>query len=101
ERKVIRLAVSSNAAIQAELPHKEFRFRCPAYPLRELKHSLAVNVSNFGLKESTPYRELQKRAKVKGVVMASWEKHKMKAAEEGGKEPTYVQLLYSPGITGE
>jgi hypothetical protein len=95
EENLIRMAVSANPSIEVALPYRAFTDRSPAYPLGNLRNSLKVNVSNLNLTKSAAFDQLAKRRKGgKGIAMAAWEKQAMAAAEEGGKEPAFVQLLY-------
>ena len=53
--------------------YKRYEDRSPAFPLRDLRGSLAVNVSNLNLTKSAGYAHLAKLQKTKGAAaLASW-----------------------------
>ncbi|HEV3117939.1 MAG TPA: hypothetical protein VGY58_12865 [Gemmataceae bacterium] len=83
----IRMAVSSNPSILAELPHEPYLLDSPAYPLGDLRDTFSVDRATIGLASSWAAKEL----KSNGVKYASWAKNELQALEHA-MTPDYVLI---------
>jgi hypothetical protein len=90
----IRLAVSGNPSVLAELPNQQYCYRSPAYSLGKLARTIAIGNDTQNLAQSYNHDYLTKN---KGVVNAAFVNNELKADVEGGREPSFVQLMYVPG----
>jgi MYXO-CTERM domain-containing protein len=88
----IRLAVSSNPSILAELPQRKFMYRSPAYAIGKMGRTMDVGSDTTGLAQSSGHGYLSKN---KAVISAAFVDNELQAAE-GGKEPAFVQIMYFP-----
>jgi len=89
--KTSRIAYSSNPSILASLPFHKYMDKSPAYPLRNLEATFGVDQSTVGLKKCKSYEELVALKKNK-IELVNWQDNMLVAAE-GGKAPTYVQIV--------
>jgi hypothetical protein len=90
----IRLAVSANPSIVAELPNHRYMYRSPAYNLGKLARTMEVGSDVENLKKSFNDEYLTKN---KGAIQAAFVENELKADLEGAKEPAFVQLMYFGG----
>ena len=90
----IRLAVSANPSIVAELPNHRFMYRSPAYSLGKLAGTMELGTDVENLKKSFNDEYLNKN---QGAITAAFVANELKAATEGAKEPSFVQLMYFAG----
>lgn len=101
EAKHIKMAISSNPSVLAELPHQQYLSRSPAYPLGDLRDAFGLTASNLNLKNSKAYNQLavMKEAALKEKEpLRTWQETMLKNVN--GKEPTFVQLLYPTAPAG-
>src|SRR5438105_2094745 len=85
--KMIRMAVSSNPSIEAELLDEIYEVGSPAYPLGELRSSFGIDRSTVGLASSWAGKELQSNPN----RYASWGRNELKAMK-GANAPDYVLI---------
>jgi hypothetical protein len=85
--KMIRMAVSSNPSILAELPHEPYLAGSPPYPLGDLRQTFSIGPSTIGLASSWAAKELKTNA----IKYASWAKNELQAVENA-LAPDYVLI---------
>jgi hypothetical protein len=96
EEKKVRLAVSSNPSILAELPQKQHRYRSPAYSLGKMAKSFDLGPGNLNLAQSFDHEYLLKNA---GIIQAAFVENQIKV-DDRLKEPNFVQVQYFSGAEG-
>ncbi len=92
----IRLAVSSNPSILAELPNQRYMRRAPAHALQQLGNSFSLGSSTLNLAATTYQQNLAATAKANPLKLIAHENNVIKAAANAN-EPTFAQLMYFTG----
>jgi hypothetical protein len=95
----IRLAVSSNPSILAEIPNPRYMRRSPAYSLQALGNGFALGSSTLNLSKTTYFENLvaaAKAAEANKTQLVSYVGNTIKAAASAN-EPSFVQLMYFNG----
>jgi hypothetical protein len=90
EEEKIRLAVSSNPSILAELPNKAHRFRSPAYELGKLARTFSIGPGLQNLAKSYDFEFLSKN---RGVITAAFVEQELNV-DERLRVPNFVQVMY-------
>jgi hypothetical protein len=93
EEKKVRLAISSNPSILAELPNRAHRYRSPAYALGRMAKSFDVGQGNLNLADSYDHEYL---ANQRGVIQAAFVEQQLKL-DDRLREPNFVQIQYFTG----
>jgi hypothetical protein len=96
EEVKVRLAVSSNPSILAELPEKAHRYRSPAFSLGKMAKSFDVGAGNLNLAQSLDHQYLVKN---RGIIQAAFVENQIKV-DDRLKEPNFVQVQYFSGAEG-
>jgi hypothetical protein len=93
EQEKVRLAVSSNPSILAELPQKQHRYRSPAYSLGKMAKNFDLGNGLENLAKSFDHQYLVKQA---AVLPAAFVQNQIKV-DDRLKEPDFVQVQYFTG----
>jgi hypothetical protein len=93
EPEKLRMAVSSNPSILAEVPVKAHRYRSPAYSLGKLAKNFDLGNGLDNLAKSFDHQYLVKQA---AVLPAAFVQNQVKV-DDRLKEPNFVQIQYFTG----